>query len=102
MVLNLLHMVQAGPIMQPQQMQPSVQPLAQTQPMQSEKDWLVTLLLAIFLGPLGIVRFYAGSIVLGIFKILTFGFGMIWWAVDIVFVITGINKDGNGNAIVAS
>ena len=68
----------------------------QIQELNSEKDWLVTLLLAIFLGPLGIDRFYAGRTVLGIFKLLTFGFGMIWWAVDIVFVITGIYKDGNG------
>ncbi len=66
------------------------------QELNSEKDWLVTLLLAIFLGPLGIDRFYAGRIVLGILKLLTFGFFLIWWAVDIVFVITEIYKDGNG------
>jgi TM2 domain-containing membrane protein YozV len=68
----------------------------QIQELNSEKDWLVTLLLAIFLGPLGIDRFYAGRIVLGIVKLLTFGFFLIWWAVDIVFVITEIYKDGNG------
>lgn len=34
--------------------------------MKSEKDWLVTLLLSIFVGSLGIHRFYVGKIGTGI------------------------------------
>ena len=34
--------------------------------MKREKDWLVTLLLCIFLGVIGVHRFYAGKIGTGI------------------------------------
>ena len=70
------------------------------QPMQaaatSEKDWTVLLILSILLGGLGVDRFYAGSIGLGILKLLTAGGCGIWWLVDIIMIVTGGFKDGNG------
>ena len=56
-------------------------------------SWLTTLLLSIFLGWLGIDRFFMGQIGLGILKLLitlvTFGiFGWIWWLVDIILIAT--------------
>ena len=47
--------------MQPQAMG-TVMP---TQHMASDKDWIVTLVLSILVGTLGIDRFYTGNIVLG-------------------------------------
>jgi TM2 domain-containing membrane protein YozV len=65
----------------------------------SDKDWVVTLLLAIFLGGLGIDRFYAGSIGLGVLKLITFSGLGLWWLIDIILLVTGGYKDGNGRPI---
>lgn len=66
----------------------------------SSKDWLTTLLLSIFLGSLGVDRFYAGSIGLGIFKLITCGGIGVWALIDIILVATGKFKDGQGLPIV--
>ena len=67
--------------------------------MQSDKDWLVTLLLSIFLGSLGIHRFYVGKIGTGILQLLTLGGCGIWSLIDLIMIITGNFKDANGNVI---
>tara|TARA_B100000214_G_scaffold33290_1_gene21176 strand:+ start:150 stop:380 length:231 start_codon:yes stop_codon:yes gene_type:complete len=69
------------------------------QPMQAaatDKDWTVLLILSILLGGLGIDRFYAGHIGLGILKLLTVGGCGIWALIDIILVVTGGFKDANG------
>jgi len=69
------------------------------QPMQAaatDKDWTVLLILSILLGGLGIDRFYAGHIGLGILKLLTLGGCGIWALIDIILVVTGGFKDANG------
>ncbi len=68
----------------------------------SDKDWMTTLLLSILLGGLGVDRFYAGHIGLGVLKLLTAGGCGIWWLVDLIMVITGKFKDGEGNIIAKS
>jgi len=62
----------------------------------SEKNWLVTLLLCIFLGPLGIHRFYVGKIGTGILMILTFGGFGIWVLIDLILIATDAFTDING------
>ena len=57
--------------------------------MKSEKDWLTTLLLCIFLGGLGVHRFYAGKIGTGILQLITVGGCGIWTLVDLIMIITG-------------
>ena len=57
------------------------------------KKWIVALLLSIFLGTLGVDRFYLGYIGTGILKLLitlvTFGMaGWIWWLVDLIMIAT--------------
>ncbi len=67
--------------------------------MKSEKEWLVTLLLSIFLGSLGIHRFYVGKIGTGILQLITLGGCGIWTLIDIIMIVTGNFKDNDGNVI---
>ncbi len=57
--------------------------------MAQQKSWLATALLCLFLGPLGIHRFYTGRIVSGIFQLLTGGGFGIWVLIDLIMIITG-------------
>lgn len=64
-----------------------------------KKNWLVALLLSIFLGALGIDRFYLGHVGLGILKLLvtivSFGFlAWIWWIIDIILIATKHKFEG--------
>lgn len=67
--------------------------------MKSEKDWLVTLLLSLFLGSLGVHRFYAGKIGTGILQFITAGGCGIWTLIDIIMIVTGKFKDKEGYEI---
>ncbi|HWM17789.1 MAG TPA: TM2 domain-containing protein [Microbacterium sp.] len=66
---------------------------------QSPKSWLATLLLAIFLGELGIDRFYLGKVGTGILKLITFGGFGIWWLIDIILTIAGVATDKQGRVV---
>jgi TM2 domain-containing membrane protein YozV len=68
----------------------------------SEKDWLTTLLLAIFLGGIGIHRFYVNKIGTGIIMLLLCwtGISFIWAIIDIIMIATGKFKDKTENVII--
>ncbi|MCB2308949.1 TM2 domain-containing protein [Clostridium estertheticum] len=61
----------------------------------SSKNWLLTLLLCIFFGAVGIHRFYVGKIGTGILMILTFGGFGIWVLVDLILIVTNAFTDAN-------
>lgn len=62
----------------------------------SPKDWVTTLVLAIFLGGLGIHRFYTGKIGSGVAQLLTGGGCGIWALIDIIHIAMGKFTDVDG------
>lgn len=67
--------------------------------MKSDKEWLVTLLLSLFLGTLGVHRFYVGKIGTGILQLITLGGCGVWTLIDIIMIITGNFKDKDGYVV---
>lgn len=63
----------------------------------SNKSALTALLLCLFLGPLGIHRFYVGKIGTGILMLLTAGGLGIWSLIDLIRIACNDFTDSNGN-----
>lgn len=61
------------------------------------KSQLVALLLAIFVGVLGIHRFYLGYIGIGVIQLLTLGGCGVWALIDLIMIITGDLKPKGGS-----
>ena len=61
-----------------------------------KRKYMVALLLSIFVGSLGVDRFYLGLIGTGVLKLLTFGGCGVWWIIDLILIATNSLKDGDG------
>lgn len=67
----------------------------------SDKLRLVALLFCLFLGMLGVHRFYVGKIGTGILMILTVGGGFgIWPFIDFIMIAVGHFRDKQGRRLV--
>ena len=65
----------------------------------SDKGFVPTVMLCLFLGAFGVHRFYVGKVGTGLLQLLTFGGLGIWTLVDLIMLVTGSFKDKNGNPI---
>jgi hypothetical protein len=52
----------------------------------SKREWIAALLISIFVGVLGVDRFYLGKVGTGILKLLTFGGLSIWALIDVILI----------------
>lgn len=66
---------------------------------QSEKSYLVAILLCIFLGPLGIHRLYLGYIFTGLIQFLTAGCFWIGCFIDLFLIIFRVLEDKDGGRL---
>ena len=68
-------------------------PLDQQPVMGGGRNWMTAALLCLFLGWLGVHRFYTGHIITGILQLLTFGGFGIWVLIDLVMIYADGFKD---------
>lgn len=62
----------------------------------SPKNRTTALIFSIFLGGLGVHRFYLGKVGTGILWLFTAGCFGIGWLIDIILIACGSMRDGNG------
>jgi TM2 domain/GYF domain 2 len=62
----------------------------------SEKQWVVALLLSLFLGIFGVDRMYVGHVGLGLLKLFTLGGFGVWWLIDVILFAIGNVRDSKG------
>lgn len=48
--------------------------------------WVLTLVMSIIFGSIGVDRFMMGQVGLGILKLITFGGCGIWWIIDVILI----------------
>ena len=61
------------------------------------KSKTTAIVLSIFLGGLGIDRFYLGYTGLGVLKLLTLGVFGIMWLIDLILIVSGSLKPKDGD-----
>lgn len=65
----------------------------------SDKGYVPAILICLFLGGLGVHRFWVGKIGTGILQLLTLGGLGIWALIDLIMIICGKFTDKQGRLI---
>lgn len=68
----------------------------------TDRTYLTATYFSLFLGALGVDRFYMGQVGLGILKLITFGGLGIWWLIDVIWIALGNAKTKAGVQIIRS
>jgi hypothetical protein len=64
-----------------------------------ERSFIATWMFSWLLGFLGVDRFYLGKIGTGIVKLLTFGGLGVWWLIDLILTLAGVQRDKEGRLL---
>jgi len=67
---------------------------------QKDTKYITATYFSLFLGMLGVDRFYMGYVGLGILKLITFGGLGIWWLIDLIWIALGNAKTKRGVRLV--
>lgn len=65
----------------------------------SERSFIATWMFSWLLGFLGVDRFYLGKIGTGVLKLLTVGGFGIWWLIDLILTLAGVQRDKEGRLL---
>ncbi|MFQ5733160.1 MAG: TM2 domain-containing protein [Planctomycetaceae bacterium] len=65
----------------------------------AKKQWLTALLLSLFLGGIGVDRFYLGYTGLGVAKLITVGGCGLWALYDLIMIALNKLPDADGNEL---
>lgn len=74
-------------------------PVEMPQSALSDRSFIATWLFSWLLGFLGVDRFYLGKVGTGIVKLLTGGGLGIWWIIDLILTLAGIQRDKKGRLL---
>ncbi|MES2389601.1 MAG: TM2 domain-containing protein [Bacteroidota bacterium] len=61
-----------------------------------ERSQFIAFVLCLYLGIIGIHRFYLGYNIQGFFMIYTYGGALIWWFIDLIRIVSGDLKPNKG------
>ena len=64
-----------------------------------ERSKFIAILLSLFLGELGIDRFYLGYYLSGFLKLITLGGFGVWYVIDLILIIIGFLEPKDGSYI---
>jgi TM2 domain len=79
---------------------PAAQAQAQAPPPAwSDRSFIATWMFSWLLGWLGVDRFYLGKVGTGIVKLLTIGGLGIWWLIDLILTLAGVQRDKDGRLL---
>jgi len=69
-------------------------------PAEEPRSWYWAMLLSVFLGWLGMDRFYLGYVSTGILKLVTLGGIGVWWVIDLILIVMFKLRDSKERPLV--